>query len=65
MKNGVKVTIEIHRDVLEAITKLATISKQTPEQYLHGVVNLHAALGSPLTFITDADDASDAMKKLN
>jgi hypothetical protein len=65
MKNGAVVNIEIHQDVLEAIKKLAEFSNQTPEKYLQGVINLHAALGSPVTFMIDEDQTKREKKKLN
>lgn len=65
MKNGLSVNIEIHQDVYDAIKKLAEFSNQTPEKYLQGVINLHAALGSPVTFIVDEENARVEKKKLN
>lgn len=65
MKKGIVVNIEIHQDVLEAIKKLADFSNQSPEKYLQGVINLHAALGSPVTYVVDEEMARTGKKKLN
>ncbi len=65
MKNGTVVKIEIHHDVLEAIKKLAEFSNQSPEKYLQGVINLHAALGSPVTYVVDEEMARTGKNKLN
>lgn len=61
----VKIHLEIHPDVFQVIEKLAKFSNMDPGKYLLGVINMHAALGSPITYLTDESDISARKQKLN